>query len=342
MTRLTPWLTAAAITALATAPAAAQQPAPTAPAPQPQQEQTQLATSTQSANDPISKAKLALDGIPKDAVTGAAASKVAEVRRHLAALEKATAKTWATHVTAIDKSITGLMADASLGADVKAKLEEVRTHVTAFAAAKSGTAAAAPAQPPAADPMSTTAATGTTASAGTTGATATQPTTSTMTETQMPPQPPAAQPAAPTTQPDQAAARQHLSEARRVLGEVTQLPAAAQLLGEARTQVAQLITNFNTLITAEADWKEKYTAVEQNLNTLLGTTAGAAVAGTAGSPSATATTGTTGTTGVAGATPSTATAAALTLDPAIKTKLEEFRRHLTAFNAAAGGATIPQ
>lgn len=335
MRRLTPWLTAAAISAFATAPAAAQQRAPTTPA-EPQQQQTQPATSTQSADDHISKAKEALDGIPKDGLAAPAAAKVAEVRRQLAALEKATAKTWATHVTAIDKSIVGLTADASIGADVKAKLEEVRTHVTAFAAAKSGTAAP-PAQPPAADPMSTTAATGTTASTGTTGATPTQPTTGTMTETQPPPQ----QPAAPAAQPDQAVVRQHLSEARRVLSEMTQLPVAGQLQGEARTQVAQLITNFNALITAQTDWKDKYNAVEQNLNTLLGVTAGAAVAGTTGSTSATGTTATTGTAGTAGTT-STATGGAIELDPAIKTKLEEFRRHLTAFHAAAGGPSIPQ
>jgi hypothetical protein len=74
-------------------------------------------------------------------------------------------------------------------------------------------------------------------------------------ETQAPaPQPPQQQtPAADTTQQDQA--RSHLAEARRVLSEVTTMPQAAQLQGEARTQVSQLITNFNALITAQSNWR---------------------------------------------------------------------------------------
>lgn len=130
-------------------------------------------------------------------------------------------------------------------------------------------------------------------------------------------------------------ARQHLAEARRVLSEVTQLPAAAALQGESRTQVAQLITNFNALITAQSDWKEKYNVVELSLNTLIGENAGAGVAGTTGTttPNPAPPAGTSGTT--------SATAGAKTsLDPAIKAKLEEFRKHLTAFNAAAEG--VPQ
>jgi hypothetical protein len=55
--------------------------------------------------------------------------------------------------------------------------------------------------------------------------------------------------------------------------------------------------------------------------------------------------GTTGTTSPtpappAGTSGTTASAGKATIDPAIKTKLEEFRKHLTAFNAAAGG--VPQ
>lgn len=337
MTRLTPWLTAAAIAALTTAPAAAQQPASTPQAPQPQQEQTQPATSTQSADDHISKAKAALDGIPQDAVTGPAASKIADVRRQLSALEKASPKTWATNVTAIDKAITGLTADAAISADVKAKLEEVRTHVTAFAASKSGTAspeAAPPAAPPSATPPPTTPTAPPPSQppppAQPQPAPPTQPQPSTPPPTTPTEQTPPQQPPAAAGQPDQSAARQHLSEARRVLSEVTQLPAAAQLQGEARTQVAQLITNFNALITAQSDWKDKYNAVEQSLNTLIGASAGSAVAGTTGSTTPPPPTGTSGTTATAGG--------AMTVDPAIKTKLEEFRKHLTAFNAAAGGA----
>jgi hypothetical protein len=151
-------------------------------------------------------------------------------------------------------------------------------------------------------------------------------------ETQAPaPQPPQQQtPAADTTQQDQA--RSHLAEARRVLSEVTTMPQAAQLQGEARTQVSQLITNFNALITAQSNWREKYASVEQNLNTLLGAGADTAVTGTTGT-----TTTTTGTAGTTGSTATTTTSKAVTVDPAIKTKLEEFKRHLTAFHAAAGG-----
>jgi hypothetical protein len=339
MTRFTPWLTAAVVTAFAIAPAAAQQPAPT---PQTQQEQTQPATSAQSPNEHIQKAKDALESIPKDAVAGPAAAKIAEVKRELSALEKASPKTWATNVTKIDQAITALTADASLSADAKAKLEEVRTHVTAFAATKSGTASAeSPANPATMTPPSTTTPTTsqpqppTTPEPSTPQPSTPQPSTPPSTAPTTPSEQMQQQPAAQPGQPDQAAARQHLSEARRVLAEVTQLPAAAQLQGEARTQVAQLITSFNALITAQSDWKEKYNAVEQSLNTLVGENAGAAVAGTTGTttPNPAPPAGTSGTT-------SATSGAAVQIDPAIKAKLEEFRKHLTAFNAAAGG--VPQ
>jgi hypothetical protein len=346
MTRFIPWLTAAVVTVFAIAPAAAQQPAP---APQPQQEQTQPATSAQSPNEHIQKAKDALESIPKDAVAGPAAAKIAEVKRELSALEKASPKTWATNVTKIDQAITSLTADASLSADAKAKLEEVRTHVTAFAATKSGTASAeSPANPATMTPPSTTTTTPTpsqpqppttpepsTPQPSTPQPSTPQPSTPPSTAPTTPSEQMQQQPAAQPGQPDQTAARQHLSEARRVLAEVTQLPAAAQLQGEARTHVAQLITSFNALITAQSDWKEKYNAVEQSLNTLIGENAGAAVAGTTGTttPNPAPPAGTSGTT-------SATSGAAVQIDPAIKAKLEEFRKHLTAFNAAAGGPQL--
>jgi hypothetical protein len=351
MTRFTPWLTAAVITAFAIVPASAQQPAPT---PQPQQEKTQPATSAQSPDDHIKKAQDALEGIPQDVATGPAAAKIAEVKRELVALEKATPKTWATSVSKIDKAITTLTADASISAEAKAKLEEVRTHVTAFAATKSGTASAESPADPSMTPPPTTPQPATpqpsTPQPSTPQPSTPQPSTpqpsTPQPSTPQPSTPPSTppttpseqmpqQPAAPAGQPDQAAARQHLSEARRVLSEVTQLPAAAQLQGEARTHVAQLITHFNALITAQSDWKEKYSAVEQSLNTLIGENAGAAVAGTTGTttPNPAPPAGTSGTT-------SATTGANVQLDPAIKTKLEEFRKHLTAFHAAAAG--VPQ
>ena len=42
-------------------------------------------------------------------------------------------------------------------------------------------------------------------------------------------------------------------KARDSLGEVTKLPAAQQLSGELRTQLTQLIANFNELITTNTE-----------------------------------------------------------------------------------------
>src|SRR5260370_27531641 len=54
---------------------------------------------------------------------------------------------------------------------------------------------------------------------------------------------------------DAAAAKQHLSEARDTLSQLTATPEAARLQGDARTQVSQLISNFNDLITTQSDWR---------------------------------------------------------------------------------------
>ena len=64
-------------------------------------------------------------------------------------------------------------------------------------------------------------------------------------------------------------AKVHLTAARNALSDVTQLPAAAQLTGETRTRVQQLITSFNDLI-GKSDWRGPYAKVEANLSTLLG------------------------------------------------------------------------
>jgi hypothetical protein len=78
---------------------------------------------------------------------------------------------------------------------------------------------------------------------------------------------------------------------------MTQLPAASQLTGEARTQVAQLISSFNELITTQSQWRDSYAKVNASLTALLGPdptasdpanasgTAGAV--GTSGSPATT-------------------------------------------------------
>jgi hypothetical protein len=82
-----------------------------------------------------------------------------------------------------------------------------------------------------------------------------------------PTQPPTAQPT-PTTQPadsgaqpNEDAAKRHLTAARNALSEMTQMPEASQLTGEARTQVSELISNFNNLITTTTDWSSAYAKV---------------------------------------------------------------------------------
>ena len=112
-------------------------------------------------------------------------------------------------------------------------------------------------------------------------------------------------------------AKVHLTAARNALSDVTQLPAAAQLTGETRTRVQQLITSFNELI-GKSDWRGPYAKVEANLSTLLGSETPAP---------ATATPGAVGTSG-----------AAASLDPAIRAKLVEFRAHLDMFKTVASTA----
>jgi hypothetical protein len=141
----------------------------------------------------------------------------------------------------------------------------------------------------------------------------------TATQEQQPQQPPSTPPQA--SQPasmGEDAARAHLTAARNTLSQLTQLPAASQLQGETRSQVAQLINNFNELITTPTDWKASYAKVDGNLNALL-----AARAEEPAKPSGTP--GAVGTSGTKGA-----------LDPAIRAKLLEFRTQLDQFEKASG------
>ena len=105
---------------------------------------------------------------------------------------------------------------------------------------------------------------------------------------------------------------------------MTQLPAAQQLSGEARTQVSQLISSFNELITTNSEWKASYAKVDASLTALIGAQT-ADVSATAPAAGAAGAVGTAGT-------------ATGTLDPGIKAKLVEFRTHLREFEKAAGGA----
>jgi hypothetical protein len=129
---------------------------------------------------------------------------------------------------------------------------------------------------------------------------------------------------------DAAAAKEHLSQARDTLSKLTSLPEAAKLEGDARTQVSQLISNFNELITTQADWRAAYAKVDANLMALLGP----ATSDPAPAPAATGVSGAVGTSG----------ASAVQIDPAVRGKLVEFRTHLKGFERAAGGvagATAP-
>jgi hypothetical protein len=161
---------------------------------------------------------------------------------------------------------------------------------------------------------------------------ATPPTQQTTPQTPPPAQPPAdpkptdPKPAEPQAQPPQdtkvdvTAAKEHLTEARESLSQLASLPQAAKLEGDARTQVSQVISNFNELITTQADWRATYAKVDANLTTLLGP------ASADQAPPASAVSGAVGTSGTG-----------VQLDPAIRGKLVEFRTHLKEFERAAGG-----
>ena len=348
---ITRWTTAVATAALLAVPAAvAAQTGATPP-----QQTTTSPAEAQNAGTPqehLRKAKAALESIDPTAVTGPAKSQVAEVKRHLNALERAAGSTsnasatgaaqqnprataargnasWSTEVAAIDSLLASLLGAGTTGATgttgttgttgsasvtideaTRAALMDVRRHVTSFAAAMSGTASTSPADQT--QTAATTSATGSTTTP--TNPTDPQPPTGTQTG------------ATGAEQPDADAARRHLTEARDTLSQLTQLPAAAQLSGEARTQVSQLISNFNELITAQADWRASFTKVEANLDSLLGPD----------DPTMTGSTTATGTAGAVGT--SGAGAASVNLDPAIREKLVALRAKLNEFERVAGGS----
>lgn len=314
------------------------------------------------AKTQVAELKRRLSALERSADSGDKASATGQANRSPKATTskgKATAN-WGTEVAAIDKALTTLLgpenttgatpsatgtsgttappasrnkaaANITLDAETRASLLEVRKHVTAYATAMAGgktethrddATMSEPAAPASATPATTPPA-------------AAQPPSS-QTPTGEPPatQPPAQQ--QPTQSPTQQTeptsgqtptgapeeeARRHLTEARNTLSALTQLPAAAQLSGEARTQIAQLISNFNDLITTQSEWRESYAKVTANLASLLGPGAGAA-----------------GATGTAGAVGTSGTASA-DLDPAVREKLMDLRRNLSAFErAATGGA----
>ncbi|MGE5361495.1 MAG: hypothetical protein ACM3NQ_20960 [Bacteroidales bacterium] len=108
----------------------------------------------------------------------------------------------------------------------------------------------------------------------------------------------------------------HLTAARQSLADMTKLPAASHLEGQARNEINQLITNFNALITSTGpDWRQAYDKVQDNLRTLLG-------ADNAGQPGE-APVGTSG-------------SAAGVLDASIRAKLSDVRQQVNEFGQIAG------
>ena len=369
------WTMAVASAVLLAAPTSGAAQTPQTSTPTTSSPQQSAATDPQaSAQEHLRKASAALDEIKTAALPAKAKNDVAEIKRRITALERTaagTAKasttgqanksanaksgaTWGSEVAAIDKSLSTLLgpdstapaatgtsgtttpatgnkaaAAVTLDAETRAALTQVRTHLTAFATAMAGgktdTEPAATTSSPTSS-SSTASSSSTSSTSGASGASATTPPSAQTTQPSTP-----AEPAAPTSasgaQVDQEAARQHLTAARNTLSALTQLPAASQLAGESRTQVAQLISSFNELISTQSQWRDSYAKVNANLTALLGP-----------DPVASDPTNASGTAGAVGTSGGAAPAAA-TIDPAVREKLVELRRHLTAFEKSAGGGS---
>jgi len=156
----------------------------------------------------------------------------------------------------------------------------------------------------------------------------------------------------PSGQADASAAKTHLSEARDTLSQITSMPEAAKLQGDARAKVSAVISDFNALITTQSDWRSAYAKVDADLTAALGpesdTNASAASqpnqpnqpVGTSGSTAPTPATGAANATGT-NATGGNSANAGAQIDPAIRAKLVEFRTHLKEFEQAAGGTSAP-
>ena len=107
----------------------------------------------------------------------------------------------------------------------------------------------------------------------------------------------------------------HLTAARQDLADVTRLPAAAHIQGQARSDLNELISNFNALITSNGpEWRQAYDRVQSSLTALVGPEA---------EPSGQSAVGTSGT-----APPS--------LDPTIMAKLNDMRQHIEQFGETVG------
>jgi hypothetical protein len=313
------------------------------------------------AHEHLGKASAVLGEIPTDAQPAEAQARIADVKQRINALQRTADESERaadpadreTELAAIERALTELLGpegasrsatepgDAPVGTSgapavlldepTKTKLQQVRTHITAYTAAM-GSAELANESAAAAEPVERTADPSTApAPPSAADATAsTSPTDPTPTPTGTSPTDTPQTPAAPdrTERADAAprervsrtgteAARPHLSAARNTLSEMTQLPAAAAITGEARAQISQLITQFNELIAADPSWQVPLERVKSTLNGLLGTHVEKV---TTTDVQADEPVGTTG---------------AMTLEPEIRAKLFDFRTHLEAFERTA-------
>ena len=120
------------------------------------------------------------------------------------------------------------------------------------------------------------------------------------------------------------AALARLTAARQDLADVTRLPAATRLEGQPRSDLNQLISNFNALITSTGpEWRQAYDRVQANLTALLGPAPEQAGQESAPPASAQSAVGTSGTT-------------APSLDPAIAAKLSDMRQQIDQFGQTVG------
>ncbi len=112
-----------------------------------------------------------------------------------------------------------------------------------------------------------------------------------------------------------------LTAARQALADMTKLPAAAHLEGQARNEINELISSFNALITSTGpEWRQAYDRVQSALSALLGTEGAQGAEGQTGQ-------GAVGTTG---------TMPGPSIDPSIAAKLNEVRQHVDQFGDTVG------
>ena len=293
--------------------------------------------------------------------------KVAEIDWILTELLGAQSTTGAAPRPAGVAGAVGTSGGATLDDTARMKLQEVRRHVTAYVGAKSSTDAGATPSADAAASSPTSASAPPSAGSATADTSPRDPTPS-PTGTSPTATPQTAAPAQPATagtsetatghtgaadarqqpggDPNAEAVKRHLTAARDALSQIAQLPSAAQLTGDTRVQVSQLISNFNELITTSSQWRASYAKVDANVEALLGPagmasaasapSSGAAV-GTSGTADPTGTSGTADATGTAGTTGAPGASSGNGIPADIRGKLVEFRTHLKEFEKAAGG-----